>query len=323
MRILFFGDGLWATLSLQQLIEDGWDIAGLVVRLKPTDPTLISLAKKVGLMIYQPERVNETSFLSTINSLKPDLNISVSYDQILYRLIRESSKLGFVNFHAGKLPFYRGRNVVNWAIINGETEIGLTAHYVDNGIDTGDIILQHSIPINWEDQYDQVLERLALAFPGLVLETVRLIADGKAPRIPQAHMPGTYYTERGEGDEWLDWSNSSRNLYNKIRAITHPGPGARSFLNDQIVIIWKAYYDPIWPAYNATPGQVVSSKRGEGVVIKTGDSTLLIQQIQIKDGIEIPNWRIGTRLGINVYSSIYQLQRRVKNLENRLLSSLE
>jgi len=319
MRILFFGDGPWATNSLRRLTEEGWTLLGVVIRVRPTDPALLTAAEALKLPVFQPKQVNSADFVAQVAGVRPDLNLSVSYDQILRRPILGTAPLGFINFHAGKLPYYRGRNVINWAIINDEREIGMTAHYVDEGIDTGDILLQRTLPIAWTDTYGDVLGNVIAAFPDLVAKAVRLIASGQAQRQPQAHLPGTYLAGRGEGDEWLDWSDSSRDLYNKVRAITHPGPGARTLLGDQVVIIWRSFYDPSWPVYRATPGQVVGRRPGEGVLVKTGDSTLLVQAVQVKDGeIHLPTWRIGTRLGINLPSYLRQLQARVERLEQTI-----
>jgi methionyl-tRNA formyltransferase len=209
------------------------------------------------------------------------------------------------------LPFYRGRNVINWAIINGEQEIGITSHYVDQGIDTGDIIIQRTLPISWTDTYGDVLGRVVDALPGLVVETVNAIAAGTAGRRPQAHLPGTYFGGREEGDEWLDWSDTSVNLHNKVRAITRPGPGARTVLGNKSVIVWRAYCDPAWPRYIAVPGQVVGRQGENGVLVKTGDSTLLIQEVQV-DGEEpaVPRWRIGTRLGVDLVAALSARQVR-------------
>jgi len=321
MRILFFGDGLWAANSLQRLVKNGLSILGVVIRTNPTDHKLITIAKGFQLPIFQPQKVNEPKFVAKVAALKPEINISVSYDQILRSSILGTTRLGFINFHAGKLPYYRGRNVINWAIINNETEIGLTAHYVDEGIDTGDIILQQTVPISWSDTYGDVLRNVTARFPDLVAETIHLIANNQVQRISQASLPGTYFAMREDGDEWLDWSDSSRNLYNKIRAISHPGPGARTFLGDQEIIIWRAFYDPTWPDYMATAGQVVGRNPDEGVVIKTGDSTLLVKEIQIGDKVEIPRWKIGVRLGLNLQEKVTDLEKRVALLENQIQSN--
>lgn len=319
-RILFFGDGLWATLSLQRLADEGYELLGVVLRLGPTDPELLEVARSLGVPVHQPKKVNSPAFVRLVSGLAPDLNISVSYDQILRRPIIDIAPFGFINLHAGNLPYYRGRNTVNWAIINGEKEIGLTAHFVDGGIDTGDIVLQRSLPIGWTDTYGDVLRRIEDAMPGLVSETVDSIVSSRVKRRRQAHMPGTYYAARKEGDEWLDWAGSSRDLYNKIRAITHPGPGARTVLDGRPVVIWSACYESNWPTYKATPGEVVGHRPSMGVLVKTGDSTLLVEKVQIEGGEEmVPNWRIGTRLGLNIFDYLCSLESRLAELERRLM----
>ena len=322
MRLLFFGDGAWATNSLRRLGRDGWDVLAVVVRTKPTDPEFLATASALELPILQPENVNSPEFISQVAAFRPDLNISVSYDQILHRPMFNLAPRGFINFHAGKLPYYRGRNVINWAIINGETELGLTAHYVDAGIDTGDIILQRTIPIALNDTYADVLKAAIAAFPDLVADTLGQIAADQAMRQSQCQQLGTYYASRGEGDEELDWSDTSFNLNNKIRAITHPGPGATTKLGEQRLIIWRAFYEQSWPEYIATPGQVVGRRLGEGVLVKTGDSTLLVKEVQLGDSEAfVPNWRIGTRLGINQHLEMKSLRREIEELKRLICRS--
>ncbi len=141
MDVVFFGDGLWATRCLQRLVDAGHVVRAVVLRRKPSEPTLADLAQRYGISVCHPAEANTPEFVAWVQSCRPDLNISVSYDQILRRPLLESARLGFINCHAGKLPYYRGRNVINWAIINNESEVGLTVHYIDAGIDTGDIIV--------------------------------------------------------------------------------------------------------------------------------------------------------------------------------------
>ncbi|HEX7581387.1 MAG TPA: methionyl-tRNA formyltransferase, partial [Thermoanaerobaculia bacterium] len=316
MRILFFGDGAWAAKSLKRLSGPLWEIASVVVRCKPSDDTLVQAARARSLPVLRPENANAPEFLETVRSLRPDLNVSVSYDQIVRRPLLESAPMGFVNFHAGKLPFYRGRNVLNWALMNGEAELGLTAHFMDEGIDTGDIVLQRTLPIGWTDGYGDVLSRAVEAFPNLVEETLRSLAEGRVTRRPQVHLPGTYFAGRGPGDEWLDWSDTSRNLHNKIRAITRPGPGARTRLGEKSVLIWRAVWDPSWPMYLATPGQVVGRDRNEGVFVKTGDCTLLVMEVEETAGVVgRPRWPIGTRLGCQVTPALEALRAELETLK--------
>lgn len=319
IKILFFGDGAWAARTLTQVLEKEFTVVGLVLRNKPTDDSLSLIALENSIKVFQPGNVNSNEFIEQISLLGPDLNLSVSYDQILRKPILNSAKMGFINVHAGKLPEYRGRNVLNWAIINGEHEIGVTVHFVDEGIDTGDIIVQHTLPIYWADTYADVLDRSVEAIPQSVMEALDHLTDGTAKRVPQVHLPGTYFAQRGIGDEWLDWSDTSLNIYNKIRAITRPGPGARTMKDGSEVIVWRAEYDPGWPKYKATPGQVVGVKNNKGVLVKTGDSTILINQVEEKkDEVRLPAWRIGSRLGVNLVSCLRELQERIETLERRL-----
>ena len=319
MKILFFGDGEWGTRSFARLLRESQQIVGLVVRAKPTDPDIIRLAEDNGLPVFNPDSVNSPQFIATVKKLNPDLNLSVSYDQIFKEEIIQITRLGLVNFHAGKLPFYRGRNVINWALINGEEEIGITAHYVNGGIDTGDIILQRILPIFWEDTYGDVLKRVVKAFPELVNDTVDLIANGRVKRKSQKDLPGTYFAARGEGDEWIEWQDSSRNIYNKVRAISHPGPGARTIFNQRIVKIWKAVYNPGWPEYMATPGQIVGRIDGRGVMVKTGDSVLELTSVETDEkGVFVPGWPVGTRLGLKPATDLKSLITRVEKLERGL-----
>jgi methionyl-tRNA formyltransferase len=156
------------------------------------------------------------------------------------------------------------------------------------------------------------------AFPDLVEDTLAALAAGTATRTPQDHARATYFGGRGEGDEWLDWAGSSRSLHNKVRGIARPGPGARTTVDRRPVVIWSAYWDPAWASYMATPGQVVGRDR-QGAVVKTGDSVLLVKEIQEPGAApRTPDWPIGTRLGEGLAEDVRALQQRVRDLEREL-----
>src|SRR5258705_12341324 len=219
MRILLFGDGAWATRSLVRLHQaERWEGVGIVLRVEPSDATLASTARDLSIPIFRPEKINAPEFVEQVRVLAPDLNLSISYNQILGRPMLETAPLGFVNFHAGKLPFYRGRNVINWALINAQKEWALTAHFGDEGIDTGDIILQHTLPISWTDTYGDVLGRLVDYFPTFVSQTVERLGTGDYERRVQDVAQGTYFAGRDAGVEWIHLRDSSFKLHNKVRA---------------------------------------------------------------------------------------------------------
>jgi len=315
MRVLLFGDGAWAANSLLRLQQtERAHIVGVVLRSAPSDDSMSRVGQECGLRVFRPENVNAPDFVNQVRRLNPDLNLSISYNQILRQPLIQAAALGFVNFHAGKLPFYRGRNVLNWALINGEKEVGVTAHFVDEGIDTGDIILQHTLPVAWTDNYGDVLERVVDYFPGFVDQTVQRLVTGDYERRPQSVEQGCYFAGRETGDEWLDWTDTSVNLHNKVRAISRPGPGARTTVGFEPVIVWSAFYDPGWPNYLANPGQVVG-RCTEGVFVKTANSTLLVKEVQFGDGPAVtPCWSIGTRLGVNAGAQLEMMLGRLSLL---------
>ncbi|HEY9480128.1 MAG TPA: methionyl-tRNA formyltransferase, partial [Gemmatimonadaceae bacterium] len=314
--IALFGDGPWAASSLELLAAEGYPIVGVIERVSPSDATLGDVARALRVPLLRPANAGAPAFAAELAALAPDLGLSISYNQILRRSVLSLPRLGVVNFHAGMLPRYRGRNVINWAIINGEEEIGLTAHLVDEGIDTGAIVLQRALPIGWTDNYGDVLRRVVAAFPALVVDTVRLVASGRATPTPQDESAATYFGGRENGDEWLDWSDTSRHLHDKIRGISRPGPGARTMLGDSELVIWRAYYDPSWPSYTATPGQVVGRCADGAAIVKTGDSTIQVSEVQ-RAGEEsgAPSWRIGTRLGVNLAECLRAMNARLSALE--------
>src|SRR6266550_4099778 len=233
LRLVLFGDGRWAADALRRLAHGRHHVVGVVVRERPSDGALVDAAQRLGVPVLRPDDVNDPGFVECLKSLEPTLGLSIAYNQILRPAVLESAPLGFLNFHAGKLPFYRGRNVVNWALINGEAEIGVTAHFIDEGIDTGDILVQRTLPVGWTDTYGDVLARVVEAIPVLVEEGVELVARGGYSVRRQADLPGTYFAGREPGDEWLDWSDTSVTLHNKIRAISRPAPGARTVVADR------------------------------------------------------------------------------------------
>jgi methionyl-tRNA formyltransferase len=312
MRILFFGDGPWASLSLERLLEEKYNVLGVVLRAGLINSDLARFAIENNLPVYDPEKVNAREFIDVVKHLSPDLNLSVSYDQIIGKRLREIPSYGFINFHAGKLPYYRGRSIINWAIINGEKEIGITGHFIDEGIDTGDIIVQEVVPIAWDDTYETVLNNVIHLLPGVVSRTVELIHSGQVQPVVQRDLEGSYFSARKVGDEWIDWNDDSRNIYNKVRGITRPGPGAMTLLGNMEIVIWRAYYDPEWPLYLGKPGDVIGRRGTDGVIVKTGDSILLIQEVQVGDSTSTtPSWPLGTSLGIDLIALAHTIQRNM------------
>lgn len=302
MKIGLFGDGQWAQLLLEKLVADTkFSVAYVVLRYGKLDEKLRSQAEQYDIPCFSVKNVNEKMFLEQIKDFSVDINVSMSFDQILKQEIIGLAPLSFINCHAGALPFYRGRNILNWAIINGEEKFGVTVHYVDESIDTGDIILQRFADIKLTDDYGSVLPKAWHLCAEVLYDALVLLREGTAKRTPQKsiHPVGFYCSARSFGDEYIDWNWSSMRIFNFVRGIAHPAPGARTFLNGKEAIIAKAELIDNAPIYIDKPGTVVG-KDSAGIVIKTGDSTIrLLRFLDAADGKDIAPTciRIGMRLG--------------------------
>ena len=300
----YFGDGPWSHRALQTLLADTrFRLAFVVARFSRDEPVLRGFAAAADVPFLRPKNVNSDEFLETVAPLSADLFVSMSYDQIFRGRLIRLPRLGVVNCHAGELPRYRGRNVLNWAIINGEDHFGVSVHYIDEGIDTGDLIAQRRVPIAPDDTYLEVLEK---AFPACA-ETLHAalvdVAENRVTRTSQSG-PGFYCGMRRDGDEWLEWSWPTKRIHDFIRGIAPPAPGARTVLQrpkgDVQLALLRSRLIPGAPAYYGTPGEVIGIN-ARGVVVKTGDTCLEVYEVAhvAQDGTlevpERPRYRVGSR----------------------------
>jgi methionyl-tRNA formyltransferase len=317
MKIGYFADGPWSHLALERIARDRrFEVAFIVPRFDTQDPVLREWAGRLGVPFLPFDNVNSPAALATLARFGSELFVSMSFNQIVKREFLAMPPRGVINCHAGALPFYRGRNILNWALINDEREFAVTVHYVDEGIDTGDLILQQREPITDADTYRTLLDRAIAACADVLHRALLAIADGTATRTPQSakHPVGLYVGRRREGDEWIDWSWSSRRIFNFVRAISAPGPGARTIVDDAVVVVERAALIAAAPAYIAVPGEIVGAG-ARGVTVKTGDSTILLEEVTAQSR---PRLSIGKRFVPAPDPAQQALARRVVDLESRL-----
>lgn len=315
MQILYMGDGEWGRLSLKKLLNSNQEVIGIIIRTNPSDNKLQKLAKKNNIPIFQPEDINSEIIFSKVKELNPELIVSMSYDQILEKKLINFPENGIINVHAGMLPYYRGRSPINWAIINGEDCLGLTVHYIDENIDTGDIILQEKIEINSGDNYRTILEKAEKIAPKVLMKAIVLIENDLVIR-KQQKSNGIYLPKRKGGDEIINWKWSSERIHNFIRALVPPGPCARTYINDnEIKILESKLIDA--PNFIGNPGQVVG-RDDDGVSVKTGDSIIKITKIKINDKKIVPNFNIRQKLGINYKEKINDLTNKISKLKKQI-----
>jgi len=289
IKIGYFADGRWAHEAFKILIQDkSIEIKFICVRYDTTDTVLKEFAEQYHLGYLKNKNINSDEFLETVSKYDCDLFVSMSFNQIFKKRIMHLPKMKTINCHAGKLPFYRGRNILNWALINDEKEFGITVHYMDEGIDTGDIILQRTYPITDQDDYSTLLETAYIECAKILYDAIKLMQSNK--QVPkkqiEIHPVGFYCGKRKPGDEKLNWNQTSREVFNFVRAICKPGPGARCILNDEEMIVNRVGLIAGAPIYTGIPGQIVGFSN-DHVIVKTLDSTVEITEYDYPKRIRI------------------------------------
>ena len=289
LSIGYFADGPWSHETFNKLInDDEIKISFICARYNSKDQTLKNYAEKHNINFLRHKNVNSDEFISLIEKYNSDLFVSMSFNQIFKSKIINLPKYKIINCHAGKLPFYRGRNVLNWVLINDEKEFGITVHFVDEGIDTGDIILQKSFQITDQDDYKTLLEKAYSECANILYDSLLLFRKGdvKTQKQNKIHPIGFYCNERKKGDEIINWNQKSREIFNFIRAICKPGPGARTYLNKKELIINRSelVYDA--PNYKSTVGSIIYVTP-TSFTVKTKDNFIKVTEFEFNGKIKI------------------------------------
>jgi len=290
LNIGYFADGPWGHEAFKKIVKDNEiKISFICGRYGSMDDTLKKFAKEYNIDYLETKNVNSEEFIRTIKRYNADLFVSMSFDQIFKKEIINLPKYKIINCHAGKLPFYRGRNVLNWVLINDEKEFGITVHYVDEGIDTGDIILQRTFEITDEDNYKTFLERASLECANILYDAICMFKNGyvKGKKQSEIHPVGFYCPRRKEGDEILDWNQTSREIFNFVRAICKPGPMARSFLKGREMKINKVELVENAPIYKGIVGAILKKEEGGIFWVKTKDSFVRVVEYEYDGDIKV------------------------------------
>ena len=287
-KIVFMGTPLFAVPTLDALHESRHHILKIVTQpdrpkgrgRKITPPPVKERALKLGYEVYQPETTKSTAAYENLSSLEADIFIVIAFGQIIPKAMLDLPDKGTINLHASLLPKYRGPAPIQWAIINGEKETGVTTMRLDEGMDTGDILLSSTINISPEDTSASLHDRLAKEGAQLILETIDRLADNSVSAVPQDSLRATYAPLLSKKDGHVDWTQPAAALENLIRGVT-PWPGAYTFCGDMRLKILKATHMNIETRH--APGTVLASFPDE-LRIATGDGALLIQEIQGASG---------------------------------------
>ncbi len=202
--------------------------------------SLSDIAMKHGIPVHYPDNINEKRWVELLGTMKPDILLSCYFRQMIGEKVLSIPRIASVNLHGSLLPKYRGRCPVNWQLVYGETVSGVTLHHMVRKADAGDIVGQQTVRIDPRDTAVTLYAKLEEAADGVLRRFLPQLLDGTAPRVPQDHSKATYFGGRRSEDGKIDWNADAQTIYNLIRAVTWPYPGAFSMLGDKKLFIWDA-----------------------------------------------------------------------------------
>ena len=282
MRAVFMGTPDFAVPVLERMLEDGCRVAGVFTQpdkpqgrgYKLTPPPVKVLAESRGIPVFQPVKMRDGSVAAQMRQLAPDVVVVVAYGRILPKEVLEVPPLGCINVHGSLLPKYRGAAPIQWSVINGERQTGVTTMYMAEGLDTGDMILSLSTPIGEEETAGELYDRLSLLGAQCLSDTLKRIAAGTAPRIPQDDSQATYAPILTKEVGRLDFSRPARQLLNLIRGVS-PWPGAQTRLQGKLFKVHSARLS----AGSGRPGELLDEQK---LIVACGDGALELTQVQLE-----------------------------------------
>ncbi len=241
------------------------------------------LAARNSIPVYSPERI-DADLIARVAALGPAVIYSIYYRHLLPDVILNSATIGAFNMHGSLLPKYRGRAPVNWMIVNGEREAGLTLHHMVARADAGDIVAQRACAIDDSDTALTLYRKLVPLGAEIMRENHPLIVTGRAPRIKQDLSCGSYFGRRRPEDGRIDWRWPARRIFNLARAVTHPYPGAFCYASGRKLFIWETRIASEDGARGA-PGEIVGESEGE-LETAAGQGSLFVRRVQFEGGSE-------------------------------------
>lgn len=287
MRLVFMGTPEFAVPSLRAIVNAGFEVCAVVTQpdrpkgrgMRLTPPPVKICAQELQLPVYQPEKVRDAGFIDQLQNLVPDCVAIVAFGQLIPENLLRLPPLGFINVHPSLLPKYRGATPIQQALLDGETETGVSTMYLDKGMDTGDIILQVKTPIGAEENAGDLHDRLAYIGADLLVETLRLVGTGKAPRTPQNHAAATVTHRLRECDGQLHWDQSATALVNRVRAFT-PWPGAYTFYMAERLKVLKARVLPCAESISGLQQGCIFAISEEGIQVVCANGIVEILAVQ-------------------------------------------
>ena len=283
LRTVFMGTPDFALQTLQGLIDAGCKMVGVYTQpdrpkgrgKQLAAPPVKELAQKHDIPVYQPLKLRQPEAVAELEALAPDLIVVVAYGQILPKSVLEIPAHGCINVHASLLPKYRGAAPINKAIIDGETETGITTMYMDVGLDTGDMLVKKTLAIGPEETAGELHDRLASLGRETMEETLRRLCAGTLQREVQDDEQSTYASMMKKEDGRIDWNRSAQEIHNHVRGLD-PWPGAYTTINGELLKLAETSPE----AAEGLAGSVIAADKN-GVCVACGSGSLRIQQLQL------------------------------------------
>jgi len=307
LRTVFMGTPDFACGTLQGLIDAGVNLVGVFTQpdrpkgrgKKLAPPPVKVLAQEHGVPVFQPQRLRRPEAVEELRQLEPELVVVVAYGQILPKEVLEIPKHGCINVHASLLPRYRGAAPINQAIIDGETETGITTMLMDEGLDTGDMLVKRALEIPPDETAGELHDRLAELGRETMVETLRQLCAGELKPQVQDDALSTYAPMLKKEDGRVDWTRSAGDLHNQVRGLS-PWPGAFTSLGEEVL---KFAATRVVDG-NGVPGSVLAAD-ASGVVVACGEQALLLGGLQLPGKRMLPaaefvrgaKLEVGERLG--------------------------
>lgn len=275
----------FAVVSLERLIDENYEIVGVYTQpdkprgrgYKLESSPVKKIAEKYNIPLYQPGKLRDGDQVNIIKEINPDLIVVVAYGQILSKDILDIPKFGCVNVHGSLLPKYRGAAPVQWSVINGDKITGVTTMFMDEGLDTGDMILRSQTEINEDETSGELMDRLAVLGANVLVDTVKGIEAGKIKREKQDDSRATIARSLDKSNAYIDFSKSASEIHNLIRGL-NPWPVARIKLDGKIL---KIYRSRVVEGVSDLPGKIVDDNN---FVIACGRDGIELLEVQIEGG---------------------------------------
>ncbi len=297
-RILFFGYSEVGYECLSLLLGRGDNVVALVTHEdnpheKIWFQTPAVAARGKGVPVFTPESVNNPEWRERIAALAPDLILSVYYRHMIGTKILALPRLGAWNMHGSLLPKYRGRAPINWAVLHGEPRIGMTLHRMVKSADAGAMVDQEGVDIGPRDTAEQAFRKVLPCARRVLERQIDALLAGTAKETPQDEAQATYFGGRKPEDGRIDWAKSAREIFNLIRAVTDPYPGAFTDVGGARLMVWWAEADsPAAHGRRGAPGEILSVAP---LVVASGDGALELTKIEWR-GAPAAQWRVGQLL---------------------------